>query len=99
MILADARSDLFVTLLYAILEPDSGEITFVNAGHMPPLLRRAGARVEAVAEEETRLPLGVADKLETGPSIEKSVAKLRSFVSEPMRHGRLFLAGDAAHQT
>lgn len=33
----------------------------------------------------------------TGPSIEKSVAPLRSFVAEPMRHGRLFLAGDAAH--
>ena len=33
----------------------------------------------------------------TGPSIEKSIAPLRSFVSEPMSHGRLFLAGDAAH--
>jgi alkylhydroperoxidase/carboxymuconolactone decarboxylase family protein YurZ len=35
--------------------------------------------------------------LETGPSIEKSIAPLRSFVTEPMRWGRLFLAGDAAH--
>ena len=34
----------------------------------------------------------------TGPSIEKSIAPLRSFVFEPMRHGHLFLAGDAAHQ-
>ena len=33
----------------------------------------------------------------TGPSIEKSIAPLRSFVAEPMRFGRLFLAGDAAH--
>jgi p-hydroxybenzoate 3-monooxygenase len=33
----------------------------------------------------------------TGPSIEKSIAPLRSFVAEPMRHGQLFLAGDAAH--
>ena len=33
----------------------------------------------------------------TGPSIEKSIAPLRSFVAEPMRYGRLFLAGDAAH--
>jgi p-hydroxybenzoate 3-monooxygenase len=33
----------------------------------------------------------------TGPSIEKSIAPLRSFVTEPMRFGRLFLAGDAAH--
>ncbi|WP_430272952.1 FAD-dependent monooxygenase [Pseudomonas aeruginosa] len=33
----------------------------------------------------------------TGPSLEKSIAPLRSFVVEPMQHGRLFLAGDAAH--
>ena len=35
--------------------------------------------------------------LVTGPSVEKSIAPLRSFVSEPLRWGRLFLAGDAAH--
>ncbi|MBM3623538.1 MAG: 4-hydroxybenzoate 3-monooxygenase [Alphaproteobacteria bacterium] len=45
--------------------------------------------------EELKLRLGVS--MTTGPSIEKSVAPLRSFVSEPMRWGRLFLAGDAAH--
>src|SRR5881392_313765 len=39
----------------------------------------------------------MAEKIATGPSIEKSVAPLRSFVAEPMRHGALFLAGDAAH--
>ncbi|HUS54396.1 MAG TPA: 4-hydroxybenzoate 3-monooxygenase [Thermohalobaculum sp.] len=44
-----------------------------------------------------RLPDAVASSLITGPSIEKSVAPLRSFVAGPMRHGRLFLAGDAAH--
>ena len=43
------------------------------------------------------LPADVAARLVTGPSIEKSIAPLRSFVAEPMRHGRLFLAGDAAH--
>jgi p-hydroxybenzoate 3-monooxygenase len=37
------------------------------------------------------------DKLVTGPAIEKSIAPLRSFVTEPMRFGRLFLAGDAGH--
>lgn len=43
------------------------------------------------------LPSEVADHMETGPSIEKSIAPLRSFVSEPLRWGRLFLVGDAAH--
>jgi p-hydroxybenzoate 3-monooxygenase len=49
--------------------------------------------------DELRLRLdGEANaKLVTGPSIEKSIAPLRSFVAEPMRFGRLFLAGDAAH--
>jgi p-hydroxybenzoate 3-monooxygenase len=49
--------------------------------------------------EELALRLGpeAAAGLVTGPSIEKSIAPLRSFVFEPMRHGRLFLAGDAAH--
>jgi p-hydroxybenzoate 3-monooxygenase len=49
------------------------------------------------AELKRRVPQEVADRLITGPSIEKSIAPLRSFVAEPMRHGRLFLAGDAAH--
>ena len=48
-------------------------------------------------ELRARLPEDTAEKLETGPSIEKSIAPLRSFVAEPMRLGRLFLAGDAAH--
>lgn len=48
-------------------------------------------------ELKSRLPEDAAARLETGPSIEKSIAPLRSFVAEPMRHGRLFLAGDAAH--
>jgi len=49
------------------------------------------------AELKRRLPEDVAAALVTGPSIEKSIAPLRSFVAEPMRYGRLFLAGDAAH--
>ncbi|WP_316014456.1 4-hydroxybenzoate 3-monooxygenase [Roseobacter sp. HKCCA0434] len=53
---------------------------------------------EAFWEElRRRLPSEVAGKLVTGPSIEKSIAPLRSFVTEPMRWGRLFLCGDAAH--
>jgi p-hydroxybenzoate 3-monooxygenase len=44
-----------------------------------------------------RLPESVGDQIVTGPSIEKSIAPLRSFVAEPMRWGNLFLAGDAAH--
>ena len=48
-------------------------------------------------ELRARLPEETASQLETGPSIEKSIAPLRSFVAEPMRHGRLMLAGDAAH--
>ncbi len=49
------------------------------------------------AELKRRLPDDVASRLITGPSIEKSIAPLRSFVAEPMSYGRLFLAGDAAH--
>jgi p-hydroxybenzoate 3-monooxygenase len=49
------------------------------------------------SELKRRIPADAAAGLHTGPSIEKSVAPLRSFVAEPMRHGRLFLAGDAAH--
>ena len=49
------------------------------------------------AELKRRLPAEVSARLITGPSIEKSIAPLRSFVAEPMRYGNLFLAGDAAH--
>src|SRR6201997_530484 len=48
-------------------------------------------------ELKSRLDQEAADSLITGPSIEKSIAPLRSFVAEPMRFGRMFLAGDAAH--
>ncbi|MGM0986835.1 MAG: 4-hydroxybenzoate 3-monooxygenase [Pseudomonadota bacterium] len=48
-------------------------------------------------ELKRRIPDEVAEQLVTGPSIEKSIAPLRSFVVEPMQYGRLFLVGDAAH--
>ena len=48
-------------------------------------------------ELKARYPKSVADSIVIGPAIEKTIAPLRSFVAEPMRYGRLFLAGDAAH--
>ncbi|MBR9836678.1 MAG: 4-hydroxybenzoate 3-monooxygenase [Rhodobacteraceae bacterium] len=48
-------------------------------------------------EFSRRIPSDAAGRLITGPSIEKSIAPLRSFVSEPLRWGNLFLVGDAAH--
>jgi p-hydroxybenzoate 3-monooxygenase len=48
-------------------------------------------------ELRRRLDPEAAETIVTGPSIEKSIAPLRSFVAEPMRFGKLFLAGDAAH--
>ncbi len=60
-------------------------------------------RVEAWSDDRfwdelrARLPADVAEAVTTGPSIEKSIAPLRSFVVEPLRFGRLFLCGDAGH--
>ncbi len=60
-------------------------------------------RVEAWSDDRffdelrARLPAELAAAVTPSPSIEKSIAPLRSFVAEPMRFGRLFLAGDAAH--
>lgn len=48
-------------------------------------------------EIRRRLPDETAEKMTTGPSVEKSIAPLRSFVAEPLRFGRLFLVGDAGH--
>ena len=49
------------------------------------------------SELKARFPPHLAEAIVTGPSIEKSIAPLRSYVVEPMQFGRLFLAGDAAH--
>lgn len=48
-------------------------------------------------ELKARFPRELADEIVAGPSLEKSIAALRSYVAEPMQYGRLFLAGDAAH--
>jgi p-hydroxybenzoate 3-monooxygenase len=63
----------------------------------------AGEKVEEWSDDRfwdelrRRLYVEAAEALQTGPSIEKSIAPLRSFVAEPLRFGRLFLGGDAAH--
>jgi len=49
------------------------------------------------AELKARFPEELAREIVTGPSIEKSIAPLRSLVAEPLRYGKLFLAGDAGH--
>ncbi|WP_395027095.1 4-hydroxybenzoate 3-monooxygenase [Comamonas odontotermitis] len=64
-----------------------------------PLTEKAQAWSDEAFWQELRLRLDpeARDRLVTGPSLEKSIAPLRSFVTEPMRFGRMFLAGDAAH--
>lgn len=63
----------------------------------------AGEKVEEWSDDRfwdelrQRLNVEAAEALQTGPSLEKSIAPLRSFVAEPLRFGKLFLAGDAAH--
>ena len=64
-----------------------------------PLTEKVEAWSDDAFWNELRLRLDpeARERLVTGPSLEKSIAPLRSFVTEPMRFGRLFLAGDAAH--
>ncbi|MGC9418521.1 MAG: 4-hydroxybenzoate 3-monooxygenase [Rhodovulum sp.] len=64
-----------------------------------PLSDRVDGWTDAAFWDELkrRIPEDAADRLITGPSVEKSIAPLRSYVAEPMRWGRLFLVGDAAH--
>jgi len=64
-----------------------------------PLTEKAEAWSDDAFWQELRLRLDpeARETLLTGPSLEKSIAPLRSFVTEPMRFGRMFLAGDAAH--
>jgi phosphoserine phosphatase RsbU/P len=59
MFFGNSWEDRFVTLVLCVLDPQKHELTVVNAGHLPPLLSRGNGVVEAVAEEETQLPLGV----------------------------------------
>jgi phosphoserine phosphatase RsbU/P len=49
----------FITFVLMVLDPQSGEVAVVNAGHLPPFLRRRDGRVEAIAQKESGLPLGI----------------------------------------
>jgi serine phosphatase RsbU (regulator of sigma subunit) len=53
-------SDRFVTMIAAVLNPRTNELTMINAGHMAPLLRRHGGAVEEIGEDAAGLPLGVS---------------------------------------
>jgi serine phosphatase RsbU (regulator of sigma subunit) len=63
--------DRFVTFVVVLLNPLEHDVTIVNAGHMPPLLRHSGGAVEALGQEESGLPLGVVDDFEFEPCIRK----------------------------
>jgi serine phosphatase RsbU (regulator of sigma subunit) len=56
--------DRFVTMVVAVVDPQACELTLVNAGHMPPLLRSSDGDVFEIGGEEAGLPLGVADDYE-----------------------------------
>ncbi len=61
---ASRWEDRFVTMILTVLDPVNHEVCVVNAGHMPPLLRRGSGDVEAAAESIGGLPLGVADGMD-----------------------------------
>lgn len=64
--------DRFVTLVLCVLDPRRHEVAIVNAGHVPPLVRRRDGRVEPVGEEAAGLPIGVSDTVD----YEQSAIKL-----------------------
>lgn len=61
LICADSVYGMFLTLVYCLIEPDSGEVTYVNAGHNPPLLYRSDKN-ELVDLSRTGIPLGVTEE-------------------------------------
>lgn len=65
-ILADTVSDLFVTVFYAVLEPQTGVLTYCNAGHNPPFLVQAQNGNHAHALVRTALPLGILADMDWG---------------------------------
>jgi serine phosphatase RsbU (regulator of sigma subunit) len=61
-ILADIDVGMFVTLFYAVLEPDSGVLTYSNAGHPPPYLFSPDGEAGTIALPDSGMPLGVSDE-------------------------------------
>jgi serine phosphatase RsbU (regulator of sigma subunit) len=60
-LLKDARADLFVTAFYGVLDPETGVLTYSNAGHNPPYLFRYGENVEVLPLYYTGMPMGVEE--------------------------------------
>jgi serine phosphatase RsbU (regulator of sigma subunit)/pSer/pThr/pTyr-binding forkhead associated (FHA) protein len=63
-IAASGLGHRFITFVMAVLDPPTGELTVVNAGHLPPFLRRRDGTVEYVAKKESGLPLGIVPDYE-----------------------------------
>ena len=78
--------------LYTMRSPTVGRL-YLQCGHDEDIANWPDTRIW----EELHKRLGGARKLEEGPILQKGVTAMRSFVAEPMQHGRLFLAGDSAH--
>ena len=62
--LSDLNIDRFVTLVLGLLNTETNKMTIVNAGHMPPILRRGNGEIEQLAIEEAGLPLGILEDFE-----------------------------------
>lgn len=66
-VMSGLQLDRFVTLIMAVLNPQTHEVTIVNAGHMAPMWRRAGGAVEEPGESLAGLPVGITSGLEYEP--------------------------------
>ena len=66
--LSDMNLDKFVTAIMGLFDTNNNQVTFVNAGHMPPVLRRACGTIEPLAVEGSGLPLGILESTQYGSS-------------------------------
>jgi len=87
--LSDLKIDRFVTLALALVDFNDNKMTIVNAGHMPPLLRNAAGQYRKLGEEETGIPLGIAEdfqyeSLEIGLEVGDVVTMYTDGVNEAM---------------